>query len=260
MERFCGHLKRGGAASKRFPYKSLDRYLFDWTILWHLGAVYNLRDTLKLVEEQGEDGSGRKGGEKLEMPECESDDLVVVRFAHATHDADRCVLMGQQPLSVDPTSDIFLLVLGGVMRYFPELQVDPYVAWKVQGALTAATFNEWTRFKKNNLQDIFYSTSQSSEKVGARDAQFARVSWLPPVRSWHHHSTFSFSTRHSTPPCSNQWANTPHPSHTMDASNTLCPSHSLTTTKTFTCIKEQLSHLRCFTGAFSHKRTRDWIV
>lgn len=48
MERFCGHLKHGGAASKRFPYKSLDNYLFDWTVLWHLGAIHNLRDALRL--------------------------------------------------------------------------------------------------------------------------------------------------------------------------------------------------------------------
>ena len=71
MERFCGHLKRGGAASKRFLYKSLDRYLFDWTVLWHLGAIYNLRDTLRLKpgpkpETSQDDDSQSRG--TLEVP------------------------------------------------------------------------------------------------------------------------------------------------------------------------------------------------
>ena len=66
MERFCGHLKRGGAASKRFPYKSLDHYLFDWTTLWHLGAIYNIRDMLKLEGKQ----KTRKNENRLEIPGC----------------------------------------------------------------------------------------------------------------------------------------------------------------------------------------------
>lgn len=67
MERFCGHLKHGGAASKRFPYKSLDRYLFDWTTLWHLGAIYNLRDMLRLKEESVKKANGDN---TLEVPGC----------------------------------------------------------------------------------------------------------------------------------------------------------------------------------------------
>ena len=70
MERFCGHLKHGGAASKRFPYQSLDRYLFDWATLWHLGAIYDLRDSLKLKRVRGGSNSDNN---KLEFPGCESE-------------------------------------------------------------------------------------------------------------------------------------------------------------------------------------------
>jgi len=84
--------------------------------------------------------------------------------------------MGRRPLVVSATLDIFALVLEGIIRWFPELQVNRFVAWRVQSALTAATFNEWARFTKGNLQDVFYSALQSSEKAGSRDAQYARVS------------------------------------------------------------------------------------
>lgn len=79
MERFCGHLKRGGAASKRFPYKSLDRYVFDWSIMWHLGAIYDLRDLLKLNRKQGTRKCGRKSDDILE---CESKDPAVCPFTY----------------------------------------------------------------------------------------------------------------------------------------------------------------------------------
>ena len=47
MERFCGHLKRGGVTSKRYPYSSLDRYLMDWATLWHIGNVHGINDELR---------------------------------------------------------------------------------------------------------------------------------------------------------------------------------------------------------------------
>lgn len=79
-------------------------------------------------------------------------------------------------MSVPTTSDIFALVLGGIIRWFPELRVDPLVVWRVQDALAAATFTEWERFTKNDIQDTFYSASRYSDKSGACDAQYARVS------------------------------------------------------------------------------------
>jgi len=82
---------------------------------------------------------------------------------------------------VSTTSDILLLVVGAVMRLFPELQVDRSAAWRVHNALTAATFNEWKRFTQSNSKDTFYSTSQYSRKEGARDARYARVSHLLPI-------------------------------------------------------------------------------
>jgi hypothetical protein len=47
MERFCGFLKHG-VSSMRHPYTSMDQYLLDWTRMWHLGIVYNIKDMLKL--------------------------------------------------------------------------------------------------------------------------------------------------------------------------------------------------------------------
>lgn len=47
MERFCGHLKRGGVTSRRHPYSSLDRYLMDWATLWHIGNVHGIHDELQ---------------------------------------------------------------------------------------------------------------------------------------------------------------------------------------------------------------------
>ena len=88
--------------------------------------------------------------------------------------------MARQPLAADPTSEIFLLVLGDLLRWFPEYQTNPSIAWRVQEALTAATFGEWARFTKPGLQDIFCSASRSSRKAGARNAQYAKVG-LPPV-------------------------------------------------------------------------------
>jgi hypothetical protein len=78
MERFCGHLKRGGAASKRFPYKSLDHYLFDWTTLWHLGAIHGIRDMLKLEGKQ----KVHKNEDRLEIPGREFHNLTSPSFAH----------------------------------------------------------------------------------------------------------------------------------------------------------------------------------
>ena len=77
MERFCGHLKHGGAASKRFPYKSLDHYVFDWSILWHLGAVHNLHSSLKLNRKQK--ARDHKSDNVLE---CESEASVMQSFTH----------------------------------------------------------------------------------------------------------------------------------------------------------------------------------
>lgn len=78
MERFCGHLKHGGAASKRFPYKSLDNYVFDWTVLWHLGAVRNLRDMLRLKPGLKPKAhlSSRKRDNTLEIPGRKFKDLI----------------------------------------------------------------------------------------------------------------------------------------------------------------------------------------
>ena len=84
--------------------------------------------------------------------------------------------MARQSLAVDPTSDIFLLVLGYLLGWFPGYQTNPSIAWRVQDALTAATFSEWARFTKPNSQDIFCSASRTSRKAGARNAQYARVS------------------------------------------------------------------------------------
>jgi len=58
-ERSYSHLKNGGAASERFPYKSLDHYVFDWATLWPLGAIYDIRDGLKLRHETGGDDDSR---------------------------------------------------------------------------------------------------------------------------------------------------------------------------------------------------------
>ena len=47
MERFCGFLKPG-VSSMRHPYASMDRYLLDWVMLWHIGTIYNIKDMLQL--------------------------------------------------------------------------------------------------------------------------------------------------------------------------------------------------------------------
>lgn len=89
--------------------------------------------------------------------------------------------MAQRPFSVSTTSDIFSLVLWGIVNQLPA--PDATTVWRVQYALTAATFSEWARFTKKHSQDIFHSASQSSQKAGARNAQFAVVSQSRPVRS-----------------------------------------------------------------------------
>ena len=89
--------------------------------------------------------------------------------------------MARRPLAVDDTSDIFLFTLGGIMRSVPGLRADPSVTWRVQDALAAVTFSEWGRFTKRNSQDTFHSASQCSQKAGARNGQYARVS--PFLRS-----------------------------------------------------------------------------
>ena len=80
MEQFCGHLKNGGAASKRFPYKSLDNYVFDWTTLWHLGAVYNIRDRLQLKKPRKASSSDSR----LEVPGCESEQIRMISLTYTT--------------------------------------------------------------------------------------------------------------------------------------------------------------------------------
>ena len=86
--------------------------------------------------------------------------------------------MGRQQLSETTHSEVFLHVVGNVMPYFPEAQSNPSMAWRVFDALKAATFNEWTGFKKRNSQDVFRSASRYPKKTGSRDARYARVSLL----------------------------------------------------------------------------------
>lgn len=80
MERFCGHLKKG-AKSGRFPYNSLDHYLIEWTIVWHLGAIHNIRDVLKLERKKRE--SSGKSKNRLEIPGCEYQKPASLSFAYA---------------------------------------------------------------------------------------------------------------------------------------------------------------------------------
>jgi len=54
MECFCGFLKPG-VSSMHHPYASMDRYLLDWTTLWHLGTIYNIKDMLQLKGPEKED-------------------------------------------------------------------------------------------------------------------------------------------------------------------------------------------------------------
>jgi hypothetical protein len=178
MERFCGHLKHGGAGSKRFPYKSLDRYLFDWTILWHIGAVHDLRDTLKLGKQKLPQNNSNSDN-RLEVPGCKFNLFPRALIRLCDHTDNGYVLMVRRPLSVPATSQIFLLVLEDIMRYFPEPRADLSVVWRVRDALAAAKFSEWTRFTKGNSQDTFYSSSRYSRKAGARDSRYARVSRFP---------------------------------------------------------------------------------
>ena len=196
MERFCGHLKHGGAASKQFPYKSLDTYTFDWTVLWYLGAVYDIRDALKLKGEKKARGGSGNDDSRLEIPGGEFEKSHSFSVRSHNHTDNGCVLMARRPLLAPTTSDIFPLVLEGVVRKFPQLQVDWHVmAWRVWDALAAATFSEWTRFTKSNSQDVFRSASQCSQKTGARNAQYARVKSLSLVQSQaisHHYSVRGF--------------------------------------------------------------------
>ena len=143
------------------------------------------------------------------------------------------------------------------MRGLPEL--DRSAAWKVHEALTTATLCEWTKFTKNSSKDTFHSASQSSQKAGSRNAQYARVSELPPHEKSSCHS-LGFSTRLMIRLCFNRGTNTAHPSHTTDGSSTSYRSHFPKGMKRFTFTKERLSRSRCFTRAFSHKRTRGWIA
>jgi len=93
---------------------------------------------------------------------------------------DGGVLTGRRPPSVSTDSDIFLHILGNIVRCFPEAQSDPFLAWQVRDALSTATFSEWTKFKKSNSQDTFHSASQCFQKAGSRDARYAKVNRLPP--------------------------------------------------------------------------------
>ena len=78
MERFCGHLKRSGASSKWFPYKSLNHYLFDWTTLWHLSTVYGVRNVLKLNRKR----KVRENEDKLEILGHKFHNINLLSFIH----------------------------------------------------------------------------------------------------------------------------------------------------------------------------------
>jgi hypothetical protein len=65
------------------------------------------------------------------------------------------------------------------MRYFPEAQSDPSIAWRVKDALAAAVFSEWSKFKLGTSQDMLCSASQYSRKAHGRDTRYAKVSHLP---------------------------------------------------------------------------------
>jgi hypothetical protein len=153
MEWFCGHLKHGGAASKQFPYKSLDNYTFDWTVLWHLGAVYDIRNELKLKRKKKAHINSNNNDNKLEIPGGEFEKSHHSSIHSHNHTDNGCILMSQQPLLAPTDSDIFLFVLEGVVRKFPQLQLDwDAMVWRVRDALTTATFSEWTRFTKGTCK------------------------------------------------------------------------------------------------------------
>ena len=46
----------------RHPYASMDQYLLDWTQLWHIGTIYNIKQMLQLKAPDKEpDGSSFYG-------------------------------------------------------------------------------------------------------------------------------------------------------------------------------------------------------
>jgi len=126
-------------------------------------------------------------------------------------------LWGHQKL---PETTHFFLIFGHLLRYFPHAKSDHSVAWRLQDALNAATFSEWSKFKKRDSQDAFHPASQCPQKSGRRDARYVKVSRFrsSPARA----ALISFSTRLSTHPSLNQ---PDRPNHTTDASNTLYRSN-----------------------------------
>ena len=134
MEQFCGHLKHGGAKSKRFSYKSLDHYLFDWTVLWHLGAIYDLHETLCLHQHRANNSKFPIWGCGSKVPYCP--------FVHLHGYADEGYLLSSPQLSNSPTldNDFLLQLVYNIMACLQNLPIHPYRVWD---ALKAATFYEW---------------------------------------------------------------------------------------------------------------------
>jgi len=219
MERFCGHLKHGGTASKRFPYKSLDRYLLDWAVLWHLGTIYGLRETLQLRRHRADSRKFPVWGCKFKVPSC--------TFVHLRSRADEgYFLTSPQPQSNSPAldDDFVSQLVYNIMARLQNLPIHPYRVW---AALKGATFYEWRSFTRTNPQETFYAASQLSKKAGARNSLYARV--RPPPNLTHLSLTYPLSTKSLMP------ASLFHmrPRHAMDACKRSYRLHLARATKTF---------------------------
>lgn len=257
MERFCGHLKRGGAASKRLPYKSLDNYVFDWAILWHLGAIYNIRDMLSLKRGPKREKGGKD--DKLEIPDCEFKDRLccwlICLLNDWTDDGPGGVLTGKREASERTRSEVFLYILGNIIHHL-QVQSNPSAVWSLQDALSAATFTEWTKFKRRNSQDVFHPASQYSRAMGRRDARYARVRRQLPSEM--NKLLTSSSMMSLTPRCQMQTRNR---TRTMGASSTSYRLNLPRDLRASGWRKGQLFPLRYFTDArYSQKRTHSCIV
>ncbi|KAJ6548500.1 hypothetical protein B0H19DRAFT_952352 [Mycena capillaripes] len=146
MERFCGSIQPG-IRSRRFPWASMDRYVFELAQLTQIKTVYNAGETLALRDPPAE---------------------IRGSFSHPSYTS--CILLPPK-LSLRPDAGQLKSVAAALATRF-SVEVK-----QVTKALKTAEIEEWGKVRRidSDERDTMKSSTVGTVAEDSRDATFVRV-------------------------------------------------------------------------------------
>ncbi|KAJ6548382.1 hypothetical protein B0H19DRAFT_953115, partial [Mycena capillaripes] len=155
-ERFCGSIQPG-IRSRRFPWPSMDRYVFELAQLTQIKTVYNAGETLAPRDPPAE---------------------IRVSFSHPSYTS--CVLLPPK-LSLRPDADQLKSVAAALATRF-SVEVK-----QVKKALKTVEIEEWGKVRRidSDEGDTMKSSTVGSVAEDSRDATFVRYEMLVDTNAAH---------------------------------------------------------------------------